>query len=179
MYCPDGMRLSYNPLWPLGVVPRERSIYEALANNCKDSRKQVAIYIGGLIVEIGPALETGFDVVHDGAVSMADAVVVLIPGWNLVIRQKALMTLVSHLKFGRCRGISACCCHPSQDSAVAAALSEVWDSYLLQDDAAVGGRSWLDCFSAALSLPCNKKIEPVFAFNDGQCDCDLVLLRKG
>lgn len=39
----------------------------------------MAIYIGGLVVEIGPAFETRLDVVHDGAVPMADAIVVLIP----------------------------------------------------------------------------------------------------
>lgn len=99
------------PRGRLGIVPRERLIDETLADDCKDGRKQVAIYIRGLIVEVGPARETGLDVVNDGAVSMADAVVVLVPGRDFVIGEKARVDLVLRLESGRRRGVSVCCCH--------------------------------------------------------------------
>lgn len=81
----------------LGIIPRERCIYEALAHDGKNSRKQVAIYIGRLIVEIGPALETSFGVIRDGAVSMADTIIILIPRRDLVIRQEAVLGLAFRL----------------------------------------------------------------------------------
>lgn len=49
----------------------------------------MAMYIDRLVVEIRPTFEVGLGVVHDWAVAMADAVVVLIPRRDLVIRQKA------------------------------------------------------------------------------------------
>lgn len=57
----------------------------------------MAIYVGGLIMEVCPAFETGLDVIHDGAVPMADAIVVLIPWRDLVIRQEAEMVLAFRL----------------------------------------------------------------------------------
>ena len=75
----------------VGVLRREGSIHVPLAQNRKDSRKQMAIYIDAFVVEIGPAFETGLDVVRDGAVPVADAVVVLIPRRDLVVRQEAVL----------------------------------------------------------------------------------------
>ena len=57
----------------------------------------MAIYVGGLIVEVCPAFETGLDVIHDGTVPMADTIVVLIPWRDLVIRQEAVMVLAFRL----------------------------------------------------------------------------------
>ena len=61
----------------------------------------MAVYIDGLVVEISPAFETGFDAVHDGAVPMADAIVILIPQRDLVVRQEAVMVLALRLGFSR------------------------------------------------------------------------------
>lgn len=54
----------------------------------------MAVYVGGLVVEVHPAFETGLGVVHNGAISMADAIIVLIPHRDLVVRQEALTVLV-------------------------------------------------------------------------------------
>lgn len=89
------------PRGRLGIVARVGSIDEALADDRKDGGDQVAIYIRSLVVEVGPALDTGLDVVHDGAVSMADAIVVLVPGRNVVIGEKAMSDLVLRLESGR------------------------------------------------------------------------------
>lgn len=61
----------------------------------------MAVYVGGLVVQICPAFETGPDVAHDGAVPMADAIVVLIPLWDLVIRKEAVRVLDCCLNLGR------------------------------------------------------------------------------
>lgn len=53
----------------------------------------MAIDIRGLIVQICPACETGLGVIRDGAVSMADVIVVLIPWWDLVVRKEAVLVL--------------------------------------------------------------------------------------
>ena len=60
----------------------------------------MAIYIGGLIVEIRPAFEAGLGVVHDGTVAMADAIVALIPRRDLVVREKAVVALYFDLELG-------------------------------------------------------------------------------
>ena len=73
------------PRGRLGIVPRKCFIYKALAHNREDSRQQMAIYISGLVMEIRPAFEAHLGVVHDGAVAMADAIVVLIPRRHLII----------------------------------------------------------------------------------------------
>ena len=61
----------------------------------------MAIYIGGLVVEVCPAFETGLGGVHDWTVSMANAIVFLIPWRDLVIRQEGVMVLGLHLHFSR------------------------------------------------------------------------------
>ena len=61
----------------------------------------MAKYIDGLVVEISPAFETGLEVVHDGAVPIADAIVVLIPQRYLVIRQEAVMGFSLPFGLGR------------------------------------------------------------------------------
>lgn len=61
----------------------------------------MAIYVGGLVVEIRPAFETSLDVVHDGAVPMADAIVVLIPWQDLVVRQETVTAVAVRLTLGR------------------------------------------------------------------------------
>ena len=60
----------------------------------------MAEYIGRLVVEIRPALEASLGVVHDGAISVADAIIILIPLRDLVIRQEAVMVIVFRLFFG-------------------------------------------------------------------------------
>lgn len=60
----------------------------------------MAMYIDRLVVEIRPTFEAGLGVVHDGPVAMADAVVVLIPRRDLVIRQKAVVALTFDLELG-------------------------------------------------------------------------------
>ena len=70
----------------------------------------MAIYIGGFVVEISPAFETGVDVVHDGAIPMADALVILVPQRDLVIRQEAMIIFALHLGLSRWRGKIVWCC---------------------------------------------------------------------
>ena len=87
------------PRGRLGIVPRKCVVYEALAHHCKDTRKQMAEYIGRLVVEVRPALEASLGVVRDGAISMADAIIILIPLRDLVIRQEAVMVFIFRLFF--------------------------------------------------------------------------------
>ena len=61
----------------------------------------MAIYIDGLVMEICPAFEAGPGVIHHGTIAMADAIVVLIPRRDLVIRQKSVMVL--GFRFGLAR----------------------------------------------------------------------------
>lgn len=105
------------PRCRFGVMPRKGFIYVAMTQYCKDSRKYMAIYVGGLVVEIKPAFETGVDVVHDGAVPMADTLVVLAPRRELVIRQKAVVIFAFRFGLSRGRGKTGCCCHPQSDLA--------------------------------------------------------------
>lgn len=72
----------------------------------------MAIYIGGLIMEIRPAFEASPDVVHDGAIPMANAIVVLIPWRYLIVRQETVIVLSALLILSRGRRIFARCCHP-------------------------------------------------------------------
>ena len=73
------------PRGRLGVVPWERFIDKGLAYKYKDAGKQMGVYIGSLVVQIGPAFETPLGVVHDGPIALADAVVVLIPWRDIVV----------------------------------------------------------------------------------------------
>ena len=61
----------------------------------------MTIYIGGLVVEIRPAFKAALGVIHDGTVPMADAIVILIPWRDLVIRQEAVVVLDFGLSLGR------------------------------------------------------------------------------
>ena len=61
----------------------------------------MTVYIGGLVVGICPALETAFGVVHDGAVAIADAIVVLIPWRDLVKQKEAVIVLAFRLNLSR------------------------------------------------------------------------------
>lgn len=57
----------------------------------------MAVYVGGLVVEVHPAFETGLGVVHNGAISMADAIIVSIPQRYLVVRQEAVTIVIFDL----------------------------------------------------------------------------------
>ena len=57
----------------------------------------MAIYICGLIVEIRPAFEATSDVVHDRTIPMANAIVVLIPWRDLIVRQETVIVVAAHL----------------------------------------------------------------------------------
>lgn len=61
----------------------------------------MAIYINGLVVKICPAFEADPGVIHHGTIPMADAIVVLIPGRDFVIRQESVMVLGSCLGLAR------------------------------------------------------------------------------
>ena len=77
----------------LRIIPWECFIHKALAQHCEDTGEQMAIYIGGLIMEICPALEASLGMAHNGAIAMADAIVMLVPRWDLIIRQKPVIVL--------------------------------------------------------------------------------------
>ena len=61
----------------------------------------MAIYIDGLVMDICPALETALGVAHDGAIATADAIVILIPEWDLIIRQKPVIVLWFRVRLAR------------------------------------------------------------------------------
>ena len=61
----------------------------------------MAINIGGLIVEIRPAFEAASDVVHDRTIPMANAIVILIPRRDLIVRQETVIVFAAHLILSR------------------------------------------------------------------------------
>ena len=85
----------------LRIVPWECFIHKAKAHHCENTGEQMAVYIGGLVMEICPALEAGLGMAHHGAVAMADVIVILVPRWDLIVRQKPVVVLWFRLSLDR------------------------------------------------------------------------------
>lgn len=53
--------------------------------------------VDSLVMNEAPAFEARLGVIHDRAIAMVDAIIFLIPWWNLVVRQEMLIALALHL----------------------------------------------------------------------------------